>query len=654
LSSLLGVFAAPHWRSRLAAARVPLLLLYGFAWFVFAVSHFDTALPNDVRLMSTRSVGIEDSLEVVRRGGPPLLGCTNVYEDGAADMDQRCFATGTTDDQGIYLYLPLIGKLTNETEPPLLLKWVFAWLMALTVLVAPLLFVTLFRSMLIGLLAPLPLIYSFDFLQNTDIYWISAWAILVCLPLVLVIYDRDRWDRGSILVLLTAVALGGFASSIRSHAGLPILIAAALTVLLRDRRWRARALAVTALALTYLATSSFVLAAAREYRDHSTGVNFTANTPTKHPFWHSMYLGLGYLPNPYGIKWNDAIASEAVSRENPTAVYLSDEYERTLRGLYLDIVRDDPGFVASTYKAKLGELLRQVRTEYGLMLLLIPAMALFGGDRRRNQMLLLLISPALAITLLPPLLTRPDSAYGYNVGWLAAVGFTCFVAGAWLIRVAQGAGSALMRADPQTLNWESMRRRVRELPAPRAAALRTKRTLGVVAAAVAVTAFLAATRSPDASTQVDYAASASALVPEADLKGSEVSTWSFRSEVPSGWAPISGVEVTPGSDGTNVATTVGSGEYQIMGDPVTLEPGTYRLDVAGVVREGGIQLGALDQRSNTWINQSLYWWGQTFQAGTMVLPLTLDAATTLQFVLANWNANRSSQWTISRVRLVRE
>jgi hypothetical protein len=569
-------------------------------------------------------------------------------------MRRHCFATGTTDDQGIYLYLPLIGKLTGENQPSLLLKWLFAWLMALTVLFAPLLFATLFKSTLIGVLAPLPLLYSFDYLQNTDIYWICAWAIILCLPLVLVIYDRDRWDRTSIAVLLMAVALAGFASSIRSHAGLPILIAAALTVILRGRRWRARALAVTALALAYVATSSFVLAGVREYRDHSTGVNFTASTPTKHPFWHSMYLGLGYLPNPYGITWSDTVAIDAVERENPSAIYLSAEYERTLRGLYLDIVRDDPGFVARTYKAKLGELLRQVRTEYGLTLLLIPAMALFGRDRRRNQMLLLLISPALLITLLPPLLTRPELAYGYEVGWLAAVGFTCFVAGAWLIRVAQRAGSALMRADPQTLNWETVRVRVRELPAQRAAALRTKRTLGVVAAAVAVTAFLAATRSPDASAQVDYAGSASALAPEADLKGSEISAWSFRSGVPDGWEPISGVEVTPGSDGTNVATTVGSGEYQLMGDPVTLEPGTYRLDVAGVVRDGGLQLGALDQRSNTWINQSLYWWGQTFQAGMMVLPLTLDAATTLQFVLANWNANRSSQWTISRVRLVRE
>ena len=66
-----------------------------------------------------------------------------------------------------------------------------------------------------------------------------------------------------------------------------------------------------------------------------------------------MYLGLGYLPNSYGIKWIDTVAFNAVERERPgTDVPLPRVRADPVRHLYLDILRDDPAFVARTYGVK--------------------------------------------------------------------------------------------------------------------------------------------------------------------------------------------------------------------------------------------------------------------------------------------------------------
>jgi hypothetical protein len=655
MDAALRVLTASPWRSRLHAAKVPLLLLYGVAAFAFAIAHFDAALPDDVRLMGSRTKGLSDSIAVLDRGGPPLLGCTGPYVDHAAAIGRRCFATGVGDDQGLYLYLPLVGKLFGETDPALLLKWLFTWLMALVVLVYPLLFATLFRSTAVGLLAPLPVLFGFDFLQNTDIYWIVGWASLLGLPLVLLAAGRDRWDRQATGLLLAAMAVGGFATSIRSHAGLPLLVAAAIVVLLRGRRWRYRALTIGVLAGTYLVFSSLPMLAAREYRDHSTGVDLSSGALTAHPFWHPMYLGLGYLPNRYGIEWNDTVALDAVTRERPGTAYLSREYEHTLRGLYLDILREDPGFVAKTYGFKLRDLLRQLGSEFGLALLLIPAMLLRGPDARRRRLFAALSAPALVITALPPVLTRPEADFGFQVGFLSSAGLLCLLGAAFGVVAAQRSVAALAYSDVQSAPWTAVRPRLQESRARLAGVLERRRlALLAAGAALALVVLALSLTSGNGKPRIDYEALATPLVRDAALQGASLTSWDFGAGAPADWQPQGGVAVTPSAEGTKVITTEGVSEYQLMSDAIVLDAGRYRLDLKGAVRAGGIELGALDATTNSWLSQAHYWSGQSdFESSSMTLPLMLEDSTKVQFVLANWNAGRASEWTIDELRLVR-
>ena len=657
MHSALSTLAASPRLSRLAAARVPLLLLYGVIAFAFAIVHFDSALPDDVRLMQSRSNDLSRSIAVVERGGPPLLGCDRTYLGDVEAPGQRCLASGIGDDQGLYLYVPLVGQLFGETDPFLLLKWMFTWVMAFAVLLYPLIFGTLFRSIPVGLLAPLPLLFGFDFLQNTDIYWIVGWAALLGLPLVLLALDRDRWDRHATALLVSAVAVGGFATSIRSQAGLPILIAAAIVALIRGGRWRNRALTLGVVTAAYLVFSSVPLLIAREYRDHSTGVNYSAGAPTSHAFWHPIYLGLGYLENPYGIKWDDSVALAAVVRERPGTVYLSHEYEQTLKGLYLDILREDPGFVAKTYAVKFREVLRQARDEFGLALLLIPALLLTGQELRRRRLFTALAVPALAITVLPPVLTRPEPDYGFQVGFLSVVGLLCLLGAAFGVVAAQRAALAVGDIDRETFGarWSDARGRLATATG-RGVDLLERRRVALIAAGVAVgfVAIVLALRSGDEAPRVDYEASATPLVRSTGLEGTPVKSWDFRGALPAGWEPLPGVSVEPSAAGTDVITTVGTSEYQLVSDALALEAGRYRIDLKGDVRAGGLELGALDTTTNTWIALAHYWSGQSgFASSLMTLPLTLAKPAKVQLVLSNWNARRTSTWRIDDLRLVR-
>src|SRR5437588_5810070 len=118
-----------------------------------------------------------------------------------------------------------------------------------------------------------------------------------------------------------------FASSIRSQAGLPIAIA--VLVLLAVRPWtiRRRGAAGLVLVLCYLSIMPLAFAGVRAYRDSWVGdPSFGKGQPTSHPLWHNAYIGLGYLPNQWRIKYLDGVAAATVRQVKPRAQFLSSEY----------------------------------------------------------------------------------------------------------------------------------------------------------------------------------------------------------------------------------------------------------------------------------------------------------------------------------------
>lgn len=643
--------------SRPGAVRAA-LVIYGVGFTLYAVLHLAAALPNHEVLMATRSDGISASIAVLDRGGPPLLGANVPYGSVGAQPAKNYFPVGVSDDQGLYLYLPLIARATGQDNPNILLKWFFIGCFALLFAVYPLLFYELMGSVLAAVAAPILVLHWFSFLRNTDLYWIVGWGALLGLPLVFAALKRP-WGKGAIALLLAAGLVASFVTSVRIHSGDPIMIAAIAVALIRARSFRSKALASIAIVVATLSINVGVLGAVRIARDTTVGVAFRHKSPSEHPTWHNAYIGLGYLPNKYGITWDDNVARAAAHNADPQASYLSSEYERTLRHLYFKIFRHDPWFVLGTFWTKFGVCIQGASRQFGWWWPFFLVLPLLLGRRRREMRWFVGLSlPALAFAIVPPIVTFPFSKY--QAGWFAAVGFLWLLLITWALSSLPDAARWL---NFDRSNWRSV------LPSGQAAALAAAACVALIAVArtavthadAAVARAAAPPQQPAPGQAISipttlrqyYVQNANALSP-ASVNGQKLGSWSFATGLAADWSKLTASVLDVHGGQTTVTTRPSVGEYQLWSAPRVLRSGIYEIVVDGSVLAGGLSLGAIDVGTQAWIAQRNYWSGEPFADGKMTTRLALDAATNVQIILANWASTaHASRWRIKDVRLVR-
>jgi hypothetical protein len=80
----------------------------------------------------------------------------------------------------------------------------------------------------------------------------------------------------------------------------------------------------------------------------------TATAVEKHPVWHSIYVGLGFVPNSEVPRFSDTVAMDRARSVDPTVVYTSARYESILRSEVLRIARHRPLVVVENLAAKGG------------------------------------------------------------------------------------------------------------------------------------------------------------------------------------------------------------------------------------------------------------------------------------------------------------
>ena len=191
----------------------------------------------------------------------------------------------------------------------------------------------------------------------------------------------------------------------------------------RMRWWRTLAV-LAVMVLAYISIGTFAITAIRDHRDHRLGVSLSVNHPQSHPFWHPAYLGLGYLPNNYHIRFLDSIALARVEHDAPGTAYLSSKYESVLRKAYVETVRDHPFEVLGQYAAKAWVTLADTGLYLLLVILTMPALRSLWVKRRLGRWLLL-IAPSLLVMFAPTLVAIPLQVY--EEGLYAAVGFVAII-----------------------------------------------------------------------------------------------------------------------------------------------------------------------------------------------------------------------------------
>src|SRR5439155_288356 len=262
---------------------------------------------------------------------------------------------GKGDDQALYLYVPVIAHLSGNDDPDLVLRRLVLAMSLPAIAIAPLIFFLIFKSLASGIVAPILTLIQLDYIGVSDVYWAPAWALLLALPLVWMSFRR--WTRWTLWIFAGLALIAGMASSFRAQAGLPILLGLAIALLVSPTNWRVRSLFAVVMIASYLTTESLIVESVRAMRDSTVHQPLAAEFRTSHIFWHNAYIGLGFIPNEYGLKWDDSVASNAVERVDPGAVLGTPRYEDDVRALYLDLLRRDPWFVLRGYVVKIAVLL---------------------------------------------------------------------------------------------------------------------------------------------------------------------------------------------------------------------------------------------------------------------------------------------------------
>jgi hypothetical protein len=399
-----SVVATLERTGRLRAA----LVAYGLVVAILGTTLWVLALPNaSVALQSSRQAGISGSVAALDHGAPPL-----VVENGGSYQ-----AANQGDDLGIYLVLGELGHLTGTRDAVTLFKDFSAAAMGLLVVLAPLAAFLLLESMLLALLAPLALLASFPFLANRDIYFTNAWIVLFGIPIAWLVLERG-WRPRLVLPLLAAASLAaGCCNAIRAHSATGVGIALLVAALAQQGGPRVRLTAAALVVVCYAAVDPLAITAIQRHAFSQAHVS-TNGLATAHSLWHPTYLGLGYLPNGWGIRWSDRIGEETVQRIDPSAAYLSPRYDAILRHRYFSIVGHHPFWAARLYLIKTAALIWDAVKHGGVLALLVPAAFLLGRDRRRLRNRLLLLLPPLGVAVVPPLLTIPS---GYDAGVIACL-----------------------------------------------------------------------------------------------------------------------------------------------------------------------------------------------------------------------------------------
>jgi MFS family permease len=190
----------------------------------------------------------------------------------------------------------------------------------------------------------------------SGIYIILSSITIAIIPLFLYFARQRRVSSMFIIFLFFAGLAISITHHLRSHAGTGVLIFMTIIFLISIQiQWKQKFILILLLMISVSAPMIYFDKIMKQRDVYLTKNDSTYEPFTRgHPFWHSVYIGFGFLSNEYGIKYKDEIAIEKVHSISPKTLYLSQEYEVILRDEVFNLIKKHPLFVTQTIFAKLG------------------------------------------------------------------------------------------------------------------------------------------------------------------------------------------------------------------------------------------------------------------------------------------------------------
>lgn len=197
------------------------------------------------------------------------------------------------------------------------------------------------------------------YLMN-DSYYIYGWMTFISLPVLFFLF-RDKWHRWNYLWIAFLLAVMSVSNIFRSNAGLAIAVSLTALVLIKlvipafkEKKYAGLAIGILICFMAVWGQNFFTSTIPHIYQDYTEQPEVL---PMKGP-WHSLYIGLGWEENPYGLQYQDGYGyknREHLLYDITEGYYLgieSPEYIEEMRAVYMDTVFSNPMFFIGSYIRK--------------------------------------------------------------------------------------------------------------------------------------------------------------------------------------------------------------------------------------------------------------------------------------------------------------
>jgi len=311
--------------------------------------------PTIVRLMPMRYAELQAAFDSYAQGLPPLVAATQT--------DSGTVYRAISDDAGLYYLLPKLAHLFHLAPSEAWAVWFFAILILSFG-------VGIYGTMHLLKTLPAKILYFIELsflgaliIKYGDIYQIAPCLALAAVPLLLQNLCSERGDRAlwrDATALGTAGFIFGLAHLVRSHSATGLMLFVIILLLFGTavRAWHKRLLLVAIVLIGFMLPLLYMNHVA-DMRDAFLKAHQPNYHPVlrQHPFWHTVYIGLGYLSNDYGLAYKDIVAAKKAHELAPDTPWYIPQYDAALKTAVIDLLRKDPVFVVGTLLAKFGAVL---------------------------------------------------------------------------------------------------------------------------------------------------------------------------------------------------------------------------------------------------------------------------------------------------------
>jgi hypothetical protein len=300
-----------------------------------------------IGMMGDRYSEVSEALLGWNETGVPLVGKFN----------DRWEAVPCGDDTGLFYIVPLLARQTGWSAD----RSLDAFLLGMIALSATVGLAGLWLTasgVWLRILAIVPIAAAaYLAYKMGDVYVVQGSVVLISIPWLLYALKAGvrSWLR-FLIVFLSGISLG-LAQWIRTQSGPPMLVFFAILVCFSPFR-RSLKILLSATLLIGMSLPLLYEQFPLHERDRFLVTHRPGYQPSlsHHLFWHTAYLGLSYLTNPYVSAWRDLDAVQYVQTVDPNVTYGGEKYEALLRSRVEEIIHRDHKFIFYTVAAKAGVL----------------------------------------------------------------------------------------------------------------------------------------------------------------------------------------------------------------------------------------------------------------------------------------------------------